>query len=101
MVFSYKHNCFLLISELSTRHLLRYSMNEFGSGTTVKTQVQQHAFYQQGNPEWRMNIFQLLHLVHLLYTERNESSCLQRDISSEQVQDACSLIKTQANKKPF
>jgi len=30
-------------------------MNEFSSGTAVKTQVQQHACYQQGNPEWRMN----------------------------------------------
>jgi len=76
-------------------------MNEFSSGITVKTQVQQNAFYQQGNPEQRMNIIQLLHLVHLLYTEGNKSSCIQKDVSSEQVHDACSFIKTQANKKPF
>lgn len=98
---SYKHNCFLLIYELSTRPLLRCSMNEFSSRTAVKTQVKQHTFYQQGNPERRMNIIQLLHLVHLLYIEGNKSSCIQKDISSEQVQNACSFIKTQANKKPF
>jgi hypothetical protein len=92
---------FLLISELSTRPLLRCSMNEFSSGATVKTWVQQHAFYQQGIPERRMNVTQLLHLVHFLYTECNKSSCIQKDISSEQVQDACSFIKAQANKKPF
>jgi hypothetical protein len=101
MMVSYKHNCFLLISELSTRPLLRCSMNELGSGTTVKTQVEQQAFYQQSNSERRMNIIQLLHLVHLLYTEGNKGSYIQKDISSEQVQDACSIIKTQANKKPF
>jgi hypothetical protein len=68
-------------------------MNAFSSGTTVKTQVQQHAFCQQGNPEWRMNIIQLLHLVHLLFTEGNKSSCIQKDISSEQVQDAYSFVQ--------
>jgi len=98
---SYQHNCFLLISELSTRPLLRSGMNEFSSGTTVKTQVQQLAFYQQGNPERRMNIIQLLHLVHLLYTESNKSGCIQKGISSEQVQDGCSFMETHANKKPF
>ena len=43
---SFKRICFLLISELSTGPLLRCPMNECSSGTLVKTQVQQHVFYQ-------------------------------------------------------